>query len=707
MNSRGTAQLVGLHGAGVSVVVDVTTPVPTIVHWGASVGSDLDGIAAAREFPIANGALDVVAPLSLVPEHGSGHLFRPGLEGHRPDGSDWAPRFAVESVDALERSITVVSVDSVAGLRLTSEIRLESGSDVLRVRATLTNEGSTSYSVAALRPTLPVPVEAQESLTFSGRWIKEFQPVRQPLQVGTVSVENRSGRTSHNRAPIAFVGSSGFREHAGEVWGVHLEWSGNSVVHLDVSTEGRRSIQAAELLMDGEIELAPGSSYSTPWVCGSYSGAGLTRASRRFHSFVRGRAGHPNTERPVTLNIWEAVYFDHNLDVLRSLADVAASIGVERYVVDDGWFLGRRDDDAGLGDWTVDPVVWPEGLGPIADHVVGLGMQFGLWFEPEMINPNSELYRAHPEWVLHDDRYPAVFGRNQLVLDLAREDVRAYLFGQLSALLRDYPISYIKWDHNRELVHASHDRRANVHTHTLGVYALFDQLRAAFPAVEIESCSSGGGRIDFAILERTHRVWTSDCNDPLERQRIQRGYSTVFPPELMGAHIGGPKAHTTRRQHSLGFRASTAIFGHLGIEWNILDANEHERGRLAATIALYKRLRGLLHHGDVTRLDHPNPSVLAHGVLAADRSEAVVSMAMMDSSSALFVEPLRIPELDIDARYLVRALTDLGPIVGTARQQPAWVAEGVVLTGRALASVGLQPPVLDAESVLLLHLVRQ
>ncbi|MDM4777904.1 alpha-galactosidase, partial [Micromonospora sp. b486] len=276
----------------------------------------------------------------------------------------------------------------------------------------------------------------------------------------------------------------------------------------------------------------------------------------------------------MTLNVWEAVYFGHELDRLRALADAAAEVGVERFVLDDGWFRGRRHDQAGLGDWWVDGEVWPDGLQPLIDHVRGHGMQFGLWVEPEMVNPDSDLFRAHPEWVLQaPGRLPPPW-RHQQALDLVNPDAYAYLLERLDAVLGEHDgIAYLKWDHNRDLTEAGHAGRPGVHAQTLAVYRLLDELRARHPGVEIESCSSGGARVDLEILRRTDRVWASDCNDALERLSIQRWTGLLLPPELVGTHIGPERSHTTHRVHDLSFRAVTALFGHHGIEW------EHHRDR--------------------------------------------------------------------------------------------------------------------------------
>ena len=694
-----------------SVVIDPSGGVPEVLHWGEPVKLSSDeALRTARTMPVLHGGLDVVSRLSLLPEHGSGYQDRPGVEGFRLDGSAWSPRFAFvkfESGHDIDRSwVTVFSVDVHAGLAVESDFEVHTSSDVLRTRVTLRNTGDTAYTLAALRQTLPLASDATEVLTFAGRWAKEFIEVREPLSTGSVTVENRSGRTSHGRVPVAFVGTRGFCADQGVVRAVHLEWSGNSFVSVDVSIDGRRSMQAGELLLAGEVILAPGQSYSSPWASWAHSSSGTNEISRRFHAELRRRPNHPTTARPVTLNIWEAVYFDHNLDRLRALAEAAASIGVERFVIDDGWFHLRRNDRAGLGDWWVDPDVWPDGLTPIAEKVVSLGMQLGLWFEPEMVNPDSDLYRTHPDWVLTDPGYEPVMGRHQLVLDLGRSEVRDYLFKQISDVLSAYPISYVKWDHNRELVQAAHEgKRAGVHQQTLGVYELFDRLRTAHPTVEIESCSSGGGRIDFKILDWCSRFWVSDCIDPHERQLIQRGFSHVFPAEYMGSHIASEHSHTTRRKHSLAFRAATALFGHLGIEWNVLDAGPEDRTLLAAVIATHKEHRELLHTGLARRFDHPNPAIVAHGVIAPDASEALVSFATISASASLLIEPFRISGLDPARLYAVNVVNLAGGTTGAARVQPSWLRDGATMSGSELAVMGLQPPALDPEQALILRLV--
>ncbi len=696
-----------LRGVGSDVVVDTSTGVPTIVHWGAPLGDvDLESVLAAVARPVNQGSIDVVAPASVVPEHGSGWQGRPGLSGHRRGGTAWAPRFSPTSVERTERGLVVTASDPTAELRLVTRIEIH---DALVVQCSLTNTSGSRYLLDQLSVTLPLPLHASDLLTFSGRWSRELHPVRSTWSVGSVVIENRRGRTSHEHVPLAFAGSAGFGEWHGEVWGAHLAWSGNHSLLAECLPDGRRLLQLGELLHPGEIVLEAGATYSTPEVIAVYSSDGATPASWAYHRFVRSRPGHPIRPRPVLVNTWEAVYFDHDNDRLRELATVAAAVGIERFVLDDGWFGSRRDDRSGLGDWTVSAEVYPNGLAPIIDHVRSLGMEFGIWVEPEMVNPDSDLFRAHPEWALTTAGYEPVTGRHQLVLNLAIEGAYQHVLGQLDDLLRDHDIAYVKWDMNRDHVQGSGaDGAAGTHAQTLALYRLLDELQARHPGVEIESCSSGGARIDLEILRRTRRVWTSDCNDALERQTIQRGASMFIPPELMGAHIGPPRSHTTGRTHSLSFRAITALFGHLGVEWNILSLDDREREQLAAFIALHQRFRPLLHNGDVVRFDpqHNGTEIAshAHGVYATDRSEALVAIVQLRTGMSLTPPPVRMPGLDADRRYRVSIIDTVNRLWGPGRVPPGWIADGVELTGRQLAVHGVQPPTMHPETAIILHL---
>lgn len=557
---------------------------------------------------------------------------------------------------------------------------------MLRCRATLTNTGAEPYQLDDLVLAYPVPQQANEILDLAGRWTKERIPQRRGFTVGTHLRENRRGRTGADSAYLLHVGAAGFGFANGEVWAVHTGWSGNHTHYAERVTAGDQVIGGGELLLPGEIVLASGDSYSTPWLYGSY-GVGLDAVARRFHSFLRARPNHPSVQRPVTLNTWEAVYFDHDLTKLLALADTAASVGVERFVLDDGWFGARRDDHAGLGDWTVSPGVWPQGLHPLIERVKQFGMQFGLWFEPEMINADSDVARAHPDWVMATGGRAPVESRFQQVINLGIPECYAYVRDGMLTILAEYPIDYIKWDHNRDLTDAgtAPSGRPGVHEQTLAYYRLVDELKAAHPGLEIESCSSGGGRVDIEALLHTDRIWVSDCNDPLDRQQMNRWTQQLLPPELLGSHIASVTSHTTGRTHTLGFRAASAVFGHLGIEWDLTRATPADLDELRAWVDFYRTHRELLLAGEMVRLDLPDDTLAGHGVVAHDRSRAIYSFAEVGRSPVILRGRLRFPGLDPQRRYRV-APVRIGAPVGSA---PWWGTDGVVLTGGVLAHAGL------------------
>ncbi len=681
-----------LHRNGLAVILDDRGPLPTILHWGVDPGPDIDSAASLLDRPGPPSSLDVEPSLSLVPSTSSGFAGRPGIECHRSTGPVVATFDRTGSVWHDAR-LEVTADDRVAGVGLA--ITIDVG-DVVEVSVTITNLGTDPLIVDHAGLTLPLPESANELLRFSGQWCQEFQPQRLPWSVGAHLIESRRGRTSHDSIPVVFVGPQGFGGQHGDVHGIHLAWSGNHSTRVERLADGRRFVQAGELLFPGEVVLAPGDTYTTPAVLAAH-GVGLDQCSHRFHRHVRRTLpiGTPPKPRPVLLNTWEAVYFDHDLPTLRTLADRAAAVGVERFVLDDGWFGGRRTDTAGLGDWWVSPEAHPNGLAPIIRHVTDLGMDFGIWVEPEMVNPDSDLYRAHPDWVLGT---PDLTGRNQLVLDLSIGECWQYLFDHLDRLLADHAIAFVKWDHNRDLA------GTGAHLQTRALYRLLDSLHAAHPTVEFESCASGGGRADAEILRRTARIWTSDCNDPRERQTIQAGFTHFLPPEVMGAHIGPPRAHTTGRRHRLAFRAATAMFGHLGIEWNLLDTDEHDLDKLRAWITLHKELRPLLHSGDVVRLDLHDPTALAHGVVAADRTEAVFCLAQLDRCQTTVPPRLVLAGLDPARTYRIERIKMPGDPLGLATRQPAWTENPVEVAGRVLMTVGLQPPIMLPESALLIRL---
>jgi alpha-galactosidase len=706
-------RLFHLRAAGVSLLLEAGptgSGLPAVLHWGDDLGV-LDDVAeesllVAGLPPVLPNTMDAPVRLAVLPEHADGWAGLPGVRGHR-DGTAWSSRFVVSQWQADidphgGGQLEVEATDHSAALGLLLVIRMEP-SGLVRMQATLrNNDESEPYVLDGLVLVLPVPADAGEILDLAGRWTRERVPQRRPFSVGSVMRESRRGRTGHDATLLLAAGKPGFGFRRGEVWAVHLAWSGNHRTYAEKLPSGQAVLGAGELLQSGEVRLAPGQEYRTPWVAATY-GEGLDRASERVHAWLRSRDSHPRSPRPVVLNTWEAVYFDHDLATLTRLADAAAGVGVERFVLDDGWFRGRRTERSGLGDWFVDEDVWPHGLGPLISHVRQLGMDFGLWVEPEMVNVDSDLARAHPDWILATGGRLPLESRHQQVLDLSRPSAFAYVLARLDALLRENDIAFLKWDHNRDLVDAGHneDGRSGVHSQTVALYRLLDELRRRHPAVEIESCSSGGGRVDLEILERTDRVWASDSNDALERQRIQRWTGLLVPPELMGAHIGPPRSHTTGRRHELGFRAGTALFGHLGIEWDITRASPDERASVARWVAAYKQLRGLIHTGTVVRSDHPDPALWVHGVVSDDQRHAVYALVAMDTGVTAPPGRVRLPGIAPDLTYVLRPLAPghEPPAFGS----PGWLRPGrVALSGAFLARSGIEAPALWPESLMLL-----
>ena len=699
-----------LRAAGTSLVLDARgTGVPVLIHFGADLGAlsddDLTALADALVPAVGPSSIDTPLRQSILPVIADGWSGRPGISGHFvAAATGHAHVFRLGSVEKSAGGLTLqldaMPVDDgvarMATLVVTVELEL-TDSGVLRQRLRVKNQSLSEFILASLDATMPLPARASEVLDFTGRWPRERQPQRRGVANGSWSRESRHGRPGHDAAFLTVAGTPGFGFRSGEVWGSHLAYSGDQRVWVESTATGHTVLGAGELLDSGEIRLAQFGRYESPWLVSAWSDTGLDGLAARFHSYVRAR--RPLPVRKIMLNTWEAVYFDHNAPRLIELADAAADLGVERFVLDDGWMLGRTDDKRALGDWVVDPAKWPDGLHPLVDHVLARGMDFGLWVEPEMVSLDSVVAREHPEWVLGSTNSDLPLPwRFQQAIDLANPGAYAHVRDQLVALLQEYPIAYLKWDQNRDLLGGS------AHSQTEATYRLMDELRSSFPGLEIESCSSGGGRADLGVLERTDRIWPSDTNDSLERQSIYRWTAGLIPPEFLGVHLGAPTAHTTGRTHDLSFRLATALFGHSGIEWDVTTASPAEREAIAGWIAIYKQHRGLLHSGTVVRADPSDPARWLHGVVAADAASALFAVVALAATRDAIPSPATFPGIDPDRTYRVSPVK-LGewPAFLQDAPPPWWAAGSVTLPGRVLASVGLPMPLLQPEQALVLH----
>jgi alpha-galactosidase len=654
--------------------------------------------------------------MPFLGEHAHGRYTRPHLRGHRishdstPAGLAWTTRFTTDDLALTDRFLRLTAVDEHAGLSLRMEFESVVGGS-LRGRCAVTNTDPTPYVVEGLEVVLPVADDLVEVLDFTGRHERERTPQRHPVTDGLWLREGRGGRPGLDAATMAVIGTPGFSGTTGTMVGVHVAWSGNSVLRVERDAATGTTIGGGELLLPGEMVLGSGESYESPWVFFAAADDGLDGLAASWHTWQRSLPAHPVVQ-PVVLNVWEAVYFDHDLDRLQGIADRAARVGVERFVLDDGWFRHRRDDTAGLGDWWVDEEVWPEGLMPLIEHVKGLGMEFGLWFEPEMVNPDSDLFRAHPDWILGPGSHRTPLEhRQQQVLDLTRDEVFDFIFERVSAILGSHPVDFVKWDHNRDLLEAGSARERGApaaHDQAVAFHRLLDALRAAHPHVAWESCASGGGRIDLSLLERVQRVWTSDMTDALSRQLIQRWSTQLLAPEYLGAHVSSPVSHTTGRTLGLDFRCATALFGAFGIEWDLNQATDDDLERLAAWVARYQRLRPLLHSGRVVRPDSSDSAVLLHGVVAADGAEALMAHVQLDESAHNRGVQVRVPGLDQQATYALawESPTSLTSVSMSAPIPAQGPTAGREVTGEVLATRGYWVPRRRPETITLVRIIR-
>lgn len=695
-----------LTGRETSLVLEASSDgFPIWRHWGAKVAVGDGTPTWSASTPRPTFSLDVNQPLRLVPTFGNGWMGPSALLCHR-GGFDWAPGQQHIEIEPGVHSVTCSLRDDVAGLVLQQTLRLDPLTDVLTMASKLTNMGEEVLDVTWLAAgTLPLPAQAACVESLSGRHNSEYVPVRDRLSQSSWRRENRRGITSHDCPPFASVLAGNAGQDSGAVWAAQLAWSGNHCQSIDWHEDGRWIWMAGAWLAPGEVRLERGESLLSPEWLATYSPCGRDGVARNFHAELRKRSPmwRSNTlkPRPVHINTWEGFYFDHDESELVKLADVAAELGVERFVLDDGWFKGRHDDTRALGDWAPDHGKYPQGLKPLADHVTRLGMEFGLWVEPEMVNPDSDLYRAHPDWVLQLPPSPLLTARNQLILDLTREDVKQHLFTTLDGLLKKLPISYLKWDHNRDLTQAGTAGRPAYRRQVLGAYDLIDAVRARHPHVEIEACAGGGGRIDAGILARSDRVWTSDCLDAVSRIGMHRHFLRYFPPEIMGAHIGASPSHATGRSQPMSFRAAAALPGHFGLELDPRKLSDRDNAKIRDWIAFYKAIRHRIHTGEVWQGEAVDGLTwLALGTVRA----FILFVYRMQPTQLRFPPSLSLPFLAADAAYALTRKDPGAQLTGNdetiAFRNPG---DSVWLTGSWLMQVGLQVPFMKAETCIVLE----
>lgn len=665
-------------------------------YWGPRLAAS-DTFAAAHTLPDRS-SFD--PPVNATPQEfvgwGAGLYAVPDLKVTFPDGNrDLVLRYVSHAIHG--DTLTVTLKDISRELYVLVEYKIDAGTGILRRSALIENKTAAPFTVEeASSATWSMPSADNYGLRYlTGRWGAEWNLQQQAIHPGKIVLESRRGSTGHQNSPwFAIERGASSDENHGEVWFGALGWSGSWQIAVEQDSQNRVRVTGGFNPFDFSYVLHPGESLQLPYFYGGYSSDGIGGASRLLHRFEQAailpQAPHPRL-RPVLYNSWEATGFGVNEAGQEKLAELAAGIGVERFVMDDGWFGERNDDHAGLGDWEPNPQKFPQGLKPLIDKVHSLGMDFGLWVEPEMVNPNSRLYRAHPDWVLNFPGRPRTEMRNQLVLNLARPDVRAYVFGFLDKLLTENDIAFLKWDYNRNWSEpgwpaAQPDEEKEVYVKYIeNLYSILEELRRRHPHVEIESCSGGGGRVDLGILRYTDEVWPSDNTDPFDRLSIQNGFTYAYTPGVMMAWVTDSPNWVNQRTTSLTYRFLSSMQGSLGIGANLTKWTPEDFATARTMVAQYKKIRETVQQGALYRLISPlNGSEYSATESVSSRSGQAAVFAFLHSSQMGIEFPRLYPQgLDPRATYRFHLLDGAAsPSIPDSASGAYWMNEGVQLTLR-------------------------
>jgi len=597
------------------------------------------GEFVALECPTGGGG-DFRVP-ALTVQHADGSTaLHPAYAGHRIMAGKPAipglPSTYVESPDEAE-TVEVLLVDAAGAVEVRLLYTIFADAPVIARSVRVRNAGQRQVTVrCAMSASLDLPDARWDLLHLSGTWARERHVVRQALAPGRRAVSSLRGASSHETNPFIVLARPHTTEEAGEACGFSLVYSGNFRAEAEVDAYGTTRVRLGIEPEGFSWTLDPGEEFATPEVVLAYSSAGLGPLSDAYHRLYRerlARGAWRDRPRPILLNSWEGAYFDVTESRMLAMATAAQELGIELFVLDDGWFGERNDATSSLGDWTVNRRKLPDGLDGLARKVEALGLRFGLWIEPEMVSARSRLFADHPDWAIGIPGRPRTESRSQLVLDMSRAEIVDHLFGVIGDVLRSAPISYVKWDFNRNITEPfglalPPERQGEfLHRYILGVYDLYDRLTRAFPDVLFESCAGGGGRFDPGMLAFSHQGWTSDEMDPVERLRIQWGTSLCYPLSSMGAHVAAVPNHQVGRVAPLATRAAVAFFGVFGYELDPTKLDPDERCAIAAHVAFYKEHREVLQRGRFVRLRSPfegDGNEVAWMTVADDRRRAVV-----------------------------------------------------------------------------------
>lgn len=542
--------------------------------------------------------------------------------------------------DETAETLVIFLEDAASSLKLELYYVVFADRDVIARSARITNGGKEAVRLEKMMSAcLELPNGSWEAIHFHGRHAMERRLERLPLMHGTMEVGSRRGTSSHQHNPGVILCSPDATEEHGGCYGLSLIYSGS--FSMEIEMDQMDSVRAVCGINPEffEYRLEPGEAFDTPQLMMTYSGSGLGRMSANFHSIIRHnlcRGKYKFARRPVLINNWEATYFDFNEEKILSIARQASELGIEMLVLDDGWFGSRDSDNAGLGDWFVNTDKLKGGLTDLVTGINGLGMKFGIWIEPEMVNEDSRLYREHPDWALTIPGRKPCRSRNQLVLDMSRSEVRDYVFDSIAAVLKSANVEYVKWDMNRSIcdVYSAalpKERQGEVyHRYVLGIYDLMERFTSSFPNILFEGCSGGGGRFDPAILYYSPQIWCSDDTDGIERLEIQYGTSFFYPISAVGSHVSAIPNHQTGRRTPLATRGVVAMAGSFGYEMDLNLLTEDEKEAVKAQVEDYKKYYDLIHNGDYYRLTSPqgDSGFTAWQFVSGDKTRTLLNLVI-------------------------------------------------------------------------------
>jgi alpha-galactosidase len=639
-----------------------------MVHWGGRIAREADLTAAQMSNGFAFETPDGLSP-EEYPAFGGMRYSEPCLKATLPGGvRDVVLKYVSHVVDGEKLSVRLKDIN--ADLFVTLHYQVFPNEDIISRSATIENRLSQPVALESAQSAawnLP-PGEGYRLTYLAGRWATETQLTRQDMTQGKIVLESRRINTSHQQNPwFAVDGARRASETDGDVWFGALGWSGNWKIVAEQTPYQQARITGGYNDFDFLYTLQGGESLQTPSFYAGYTQHGFGEASRVLHRFALRQILPESTRskpRPVLYNSWEATEFHVDEAGQAALAVKAKQIGAELFVMDDGWFGARNHDRAGLGDWTVNKTKFPNGLKGLIDKVHAQGMPFGLWVEPEMINPDSDLFRAHPDWAIQFPGRPRTEGRNQLILNMARDEVKEYIFGVLDKLLAENDIAFFKWDMNRHVTEpgwagapGGEQRRIWI-KYVNNVHEIFDRLRAKYPKLEIESCSGGGGRIDLGIMKRVEQVWTSDNTEAYDRLKIQEGYSFAYPMKAMMAWVTDVP-NMNGRVTPLKYRFLVAMQGSLGIGGDLNKWSDNDMKLAALMVETYKRIRGTVQMGSLYRLDSPREgSLTANSYVAEDGRQAVLFAFLDHQQFRKEVPAIRLRGLDANSVYRITATDD-------------------------------------------------